>query len=514
MVYDIRSFGAAADGITNDAAAIQAAADACVDAGSGTVLIPAGRYVTSSVRLYSNTTVRIEAGAELLLESSEDAYGKLRGKYDQLYTRDAATLLNLPEGTELGYIKGMFLGGRRGHTDNLFYAKDAENILIEGGGVLNGQWRKFFEPQPDLSHLRKPRWLRSSDEAKFTPKIFRPQFIYMQDCKNIRIRNLSLLNCPFFNIRITDSEHICCENLNILADKRCLNTDGINLAGCRHCVITGCHIVTGDDCIAISSGEMPPRRYSAEDIIVRDCIGNTKTNFVRIFIGLDVNVCLEEGIGSADAVLAANAQAVRHIRITNCALEEEGCTANIMAVYGKIEDIHIEDITVDQKGKAPMLFLAIQKEGRIRDVTVNGLKGLGKGAVTVLGTSRESISGLVFQNCRFRVEPASKLFVNGMPDPLEQYWMYYFAPCNIYLRHATDVRFHDCEVEWGEADIDDIYEIADPTKRPEMYNAVWREDMGPFDSWPCIDAFDVDGLDIRNFRGEGFGGCEAVRVRK
>ncbi|MBQ4322048.1 MAG: hypothetical protein IJC35_07390, partial [Oscillospiraceae bacterium] len=78
---------------------------------------------------------------------------------------------------------------------------------------------------------------------------------------------------------------------------------------------------------------------------------------------------------------------------------------------------------------------------------------------------------------------------------------------------ATDVRFQNCEVEWGKADIDDIFEIADASKRPEMYNEVWREDMGPFDTWPCIDAYDVDGLDVRDFRGEGFRGCEAVRRR-
>ena len=513
MMFNIRDFNPAADGRSNDAAAIQAAADACHEAGGGTIRIPAGRYVTSSVRLYSNTTVRIEAGAELLLCPEEECYGKLRGKYDEPYTRDAAVLLELPEGTELNYLKGMFLGGRRGHTDNLFYARNAENIVIEGDGALNGQWQKFFETEPDSSHLEQPRWNRSEDGIKFTPKTFRPQFIYMQDCRNIRIRDLNLLDCPFFNIRITDSENIRCENLNILAEQRCLNTDGINLAGCRNCFIHGCRIVTGDDCIAISSGEMPPRKYSAENIVVSDCIGTTHTNFFRIFIGLDVNVCLEEGIGSTKAIEAANSQYVRNIRISNCILEEDGCLANVMAVYGQIENLQMENITVRLKGKAPVLFFAIQKEGRIRGVTVDGIRGTAKGAITVLGTDPDSISNLVFRNCCFRVEPTSKLFGSGMPDPLAQYWMSHIGPCNIWMRHATDVRLLDCEVEWGEADIDDIFEIADPARRPEMYNKVWREDMGPFDTWPCIDAFDIDGLEIRNFRGEGFGGGEAVRKR-
>jgi hypothetical protein len=46
--FNILDHGAAGDGATNDAAAIQRAVDACAAAGGGTVLVPAGRtFVTS-----------------------------------------------------------------------------------------------------------------------------------------------------------------------------------------------------------------------------------------------------------------------------------------------------------------------------------------------------------------------------------------------------------------------------------------------------------------------------------
>jgi len=521
MNFDIRDFGAVGDGAAIDTPAIQKAADACHENGSGVIIIPAGNYVTASVRLYSNTTVRIETGARLLLCTDESQYGNLRGKYDTMFTRDGAKLLDLPEGAELNFMQKMFLAARRCHTDNMFYAKDAENIVIEGDGALVGQWKKFFNAETGgedgtyeaLFSDTVPRWQRRLDTGMLLPQTFRPQFVYMQEVSNVRIRNISLLDCPFFNIRITDSEHIRFENLNILTEKRCQNTDGINLSGCRHCFITGCRIVTGDDCIAISSGEMPPRKFSAEDIVISNCIGSTYSNFFRIFQGIDIKVCLDENIGTQESVDVGRTQYVKNISIANCILEEGGCLANILAVYGKIEHVHLQNITVREGGKDTMIFIAIQEEGKIRDVTFDGVNCCCKGAATVLGTTRDSISRVVFHNCYFYVEPTTKLFGNGLPDPLLQYWVSDLAPYNIYLRHATDVRFQNCEVEWGKADIDDIFEIADASKRPEMYNEVWREDMGPFDSWPCIDACDVDGLDIRNFRGEGFGGCEAVRCK-
>ena len=46
--FDVRAYGAKADGSTDDYAAIQAAIDAAVTAGGGTVLMPEGHYVTSS----------------------------------------------------------------------------------------------------------------------------------------------------------------------------------------------------------------------------------------------------------------------------------------------------------------------------------------------------------------------------------------------------------------------------------------------------------------------------------
>ena len=93
MIFDVIKFGAAGDGAKDDTTSIQAALDACREVGGGTVLFPNGRYLLSSVRIYSNTTVRIESGARLLLSDDESAYGQLRGRYDEPFTRDRKSVV-------------------------------------------------------------------------------------------------------------------------------------------------------------------------------------------------------------------------------------------------------------------------------------------------------------------------------------------------------------------------------------------------------------------------------------
>ena len=73
-VYDVREFGATANGITLNTVAIQKAIDACHAQGGGRVLICGGVYLTGAVRLRSNVILHVEAGARLLGSSRSDDY--------------------------------------------------------------------------------------------------------------------------------------------------------------------------------------------------------------------------------------------------------------------------------------------------------------------------------------------------------------------------------------------------------------------------------------------------------
>ncbi len=63
-VYDVRAFGAAGDGTTNDTSAIAAAVAACVAAAGGIVYFSPGTYATDAVTVTSGTGVRLVGAGE------------------------------------------------------------------------------------------------------------------------------------------------------------------------------------------------------------------------------------------------------------------------------------------------------------------------------------------------------------------------------------------------------------------------------------------------------------------
>ena len=71
--YNVRHFGAVADGKTNDADAINQAIAACNSAGGGTVFVSSGVYTTGSIHLKSNVTLALDAGATLKTLPDADA---------------------------------------------------------------------------------------------------------------------------------------------------------------------------------------------------------------------------------------------------------------------------------------------------------------------------------------------------------------------------------------------------------------------------------------------------------
>ena len=54
-MFNIRDFGARGDKQSNDQAAIQAAVEACNQAGGGTVYFPAGDYLSGTIRVPAGT---------------------------------------------------------------------------------------------------------------------------------------------------------------------------------------------------------------------------------------------------------------------------------------------------------------------------------------------------------------------------------------------------------------------------------------------------------------------------
>ena len=116
--FDITNYGAVADAKTMNTRAFAKAIAACSQTGGGTVIVPAGKWLTGPIHFKSNVNLHITEGAEVLFSTDYDAY--------------LPVVLSRYEGIELY------------NYSPCIYANGCENIAITGGGILNGQGKAWW----------------------------------------------------------------------------------------------------------------------------------------------------------------------------------------------------------------------------------------------------------------------------------------------------------------------------------------------------------------------------------
>ncbi len=231
-VCDVRTYGAKADGVTKDTKAIQAAIDDCSKAkGGGTVTLSGGTFVSAPIVLKDNVTLEIVKGA---------------------------TLLGSPDHEDYPQLEVFRAAGRQ----SLVSANHAKNIAITGGGVIDGNGQSWWT------------------EARNTPGsgivgvgVFRPRLVVFNYCQHIRMEGVTVQNSPSWQIIPYYSDDIVIRNIRVLAPYPSPNTDAIDPFSSSNMVIDHVFADTGDDNIAIKSGEInsPGPDSPSRNITITDC---------------------------------------------------------------------------------------------------------------------------------------------------------------------------------------------------------------------------------------------------
>lgn len=335
---DMKQAGAVTDGTTVNTRLINSAIERLAGEGGGTLFFPAGRYLTGPIRLKSNITLELEAGATLLFSTNFDDY------------------LPFVEVRHEGVMMKSFCP--------LIYATDAENITIKGEGTLDGQgkawWDEFFKVLIDLRDNGKrdvnkyqPLFEKENDVKKIASetnedwhgtldrRFFRPPFIQPIRCKNVRIEGVKIINSPFWTVNPEFCDNVTVDGVTI-HNVDSPNTDGINPESCRNVHISNCHISVGDDCITIKSGrDLQARNIGAacENITVTNC--TMLSGHGGVVIGSEMS------------------GGVRRVTITNCVFEGTDRGIRLKSTRGRggiVEDIRISNIVMKDIKKEALTF--------------------------------------------------------------------------------------------------------------------------------------------------------------
>lgn len=335
---DMKQAGAVTDGTTVNTRLINSTIEQLAGEGGGTLFFPAGRYLTGPIRLKSNITLELEAGATLLFSTNFDDY------------------LPFVEVRHEGVMMKSFCP--------LIYATDAENITIKGEGTLDGQgkawWDEFFKVLIDLRDNGKrdvnkyqPLFEKENDVKKIASetnedwhgtldrRFFRPPFIQPIRCKNVRIEGVKIINSPFWTVNPEFCDNVTVDGVTI-HNVDSPNTDGINPESCRNVHISNCHISVGDDCITIKSGrDLQARNIGAacENITVTNC--TMLSGHGGVVIGSEMS------------------GGVRRVTITNCVFEGTDRGIRLKSTRGRggiVEDIRISNIVMKDIKKEALTF--------------------------------------------------------------------------------------------------------------------------------------------------------------
>lgn len=335
---DMKQAGAVTDGTTVNTRLISSTIERLAGEGGGTLFFPAGRYLTGPIRLKSNITLELEAGATLLFSTNFDDY------------------LPFVEVRHEGVMMKSFCP--------LIYATDAENITIKGEGTLDGQgkawWDEFFKVLIDLRDNGKrdvnkyqSLFEKENDVKKIASetnedwhgtldrRFFRPPFIQPIRCKNVRIEGVKIINSPFWTVNPEFCDNVTVDGVTI-HNVDSPNTDGINPESCRNVHISNCHISVGDDCITIKSGrDLQARNIGAacENITVTNC--TMLSGHGGVVIGSEMS------------------GGVRRVTITNCVFEGTDRGIRLKSTRGRggiVEDIRISNIVMKDIKKEALTF--------------------------------------------------------------------------------------------------------------------------------------------------------------
>ncbi len=225
LTFNIRDFGAIGNGRTNDTEDINRAVAACHRAGGGQVLVPPGVFITGTVRLLSNVTLYLDAGATLKGSDDPSLYETAR-----------------PE------AKGPM---RANWYRAMILATDAHHVTICGPGTIDGS--KVHDPHGE-------------------EKMRGPHTIIPADSSHIVIRDITIIDSANYAIFPVCSDEIDIHNVTVQGGWDAFHIRGTADRWCKNITVTNCRFFSGDDCIAGTW---------VENIVIDNCLLNSSCNAIR-----------------------------------------------------------------------------------------------------------------------------------------------------------------------------------------------------------------------------------------
>jgi polygalacturonase len=438
--FVVSQFGAKGDGKTLDTPAINRAIEAASSAGGGVVRFNAGSYLSYSIHLKSNVTLYIGPGASIVAADAPTS-GSGAG-YDP------------PEPNQ--WHKYQDFGHSHWH-NSLIWGESLANVCILGPGLL---WGKGLS--------------RGAGDTALAPGVGN-KAISLKNCRNVTLRDFSILHGGHFGILATGVDNLTIDNL--LIDT---NRDAIDVDCCRNVRISNCSVNSPwDDGICLKSSYGLGFARSTDHVTIANCYvtggyeEGTLLDATYKRIGPDQapkNGRIKFGTESNGGF--------RNITVTNCVIDDCRGIALESVDGALLEDISISNITMRDITDVPF-FLRLGSRmrgpegtpiGQLRRVLISNVvvsNADSRQAAIITGIPGHYIEDVKFSNVYIQhrgggtkqdatIEPPE--MENIYPDPNR----FGAMPAHgFFIRHVKDIDMRDVEIKSIDPDLRPAFILGD-----------------------------------------------------
>ncbi len=385
-IFDIRTYGAIGDGKTVDSPAINKAIEAAAAVGGGTVLFPAGTWLSFSIHLKSYVHLYLSQGATLLAADSPkhgETTGYNGGTYDVAEPKTA-------------YDAYQDYGHNHWH-NSLIWGEDIHDISITGPGLIWGKGLSrgtrtgFVAEQPGVGN----------------------KSIALKNCRNVIFRDFSILKGGHFGLLLTGVDNLTIDNLTIDTDR-----DGMDIDCCRNVRVSNCFVNSPwDDGICPKSSYALGYARATENMTITNCYVSGCYELGTFLDGTFKKFAPDFKVPRNGRIKCGTESngGFKNITISNCVFE--GCRGLALeSEDGALcEDIAISNLTMRDVINAPLFF---RLGARLR----------GPKESTKVGTLRRVlVDNLISYNTGSRICS----IISGIPD----YPVLDLKLSNIFIQH-------------------------------------------------------------------------------
>jgi hypothetical protein len=416
---------------------IQRSIDACYESGGGEVSVPAGEFITGSLRLKSRVILHLESGASL------------RGSLD-------------PADYTVG-ITGK----------NLIVCENAVRAGITGPGEIHARGSEFYDltrNHPDIdfdrSRTRQGEGFMPDDAfqehgpAKHRDRLGMSVCFY--HCSGLILRDFVFRDAPHWAFCISFCDDVQIRGLSILNNLLVPNSDGIHCTSSRNVRISDCDIRAGDDAVVVTGFPLGKEAASmdtssdrpgnvsgvVENCVVTNCLLQSRSSGIRIGYGTcPIRGCVfsnlriygsNRGIG----IYSRNGGGIEDVIFSDIVIE---CFLLNGRWWGQGEPIHIS--AVPEEAGVPA--------GEIRNVRFHHILAGGGQGIVLYGREDSKLRDIGFDHVRLRIESGPETLASGgnfdlrpADDPREQLFAHEVP--GVFARHVHGLDLHHVRLWWGD----------------------------------------------------------------